>query len=212
MDLNIWLAYVVTEFLLSVTPGPAVLLISSQGLKYGSKTSYFGSFGISTANFIYFVLSALGLGTLIVEASNLFEIIKIAGALYLIYIGIKMIIQSFNTVKNQIAESVESPKSYKSAFFNAFVTQASNPKAIIFFVALLPQFVDPKANVFYQFSILALTTIFMETLILMLYGWLSSKGGNSLKSDNRVTKWIDRAGGGILVGIGINLFFLKDRS
>jgi homoserine/homoserine lactone efflux protein len=212
MDFNIWLAYVVTEFLLSVTPGPAVLLISSPGMKYGAKTSYFGSLGISTGNLVYFALSAFGLGALIVRASDIFEIIKFLGACYLVFIGLKMVYNTLKRAQHAVDDTPVKPKRSGNAFFNAFVTQISNPKAIIFFVSLLPQFVNPQYNVFYQFSILALTTIVMETMILAFYGWLSAKGSTSLRNNPKIMKWIDRVGGGILVGIGINLFFLKSKT
>jgi homoserine/homoserine lactone efflux protein len=212
MDLNIWVAYLITEFLLSITPGPAVLLVSSQGLKYGAKTSYYGSLGISSANLFYFTLSAFGLGAVIASASEVFDIIKIIGAGYLVFIGLKMIVGSFSKNQQQSEVAPEISKGSVNAFFNAFVTQVSNPKAIIFFVSLLPQFINPNQNVFYQFSILALTTIVMETFILMFYGWISAKGSDSLRSNPKVMNWIDRVGGGILVAIGINLFFLKSKN
>ncbi|HEX8548414.1 MAG TPA: LysE family translocator [Cytophagaceae bacterium] len=209
MEFKIWLTYFITGFLVSVTPGPAVLLIASQGLRYGTGTSNFGAFGISSANLLYFILSAFGLGALIIEAENLFELIKITGAIYLVFIGVKMITASFkkDVVKKEVAE-VKS-KSLREAFVNAFVTQMSNPKAIIFFVALLPQFINPLGNILLQFCILAFSHIFMETLILMFYGWLSAIGASSVKDNKKVLGWVDRVGGGILIGIGMKLFFLK---
>src|SRR6476661_3973002 len=95
MDLKIWFAYLATDILISLTPGPAVILVSTQGLKYGAKPSYFGSFGISSAELIYFILSAFGLSTVILNAGHLFEYIKIAGALYLLWLGAGMLYNSF---------------------------------------------------------------------------------------------------------------------
>lgn len=114
----------------------------------------------------------------------------------------------YNNYEKEAVSTINS-KTYKSAFINTFVTQISNPKAIIFFVALLPQFINSKGNILLQFSILAGSHIFMETLILMSYGWIGAKGTNTFKDNKLVIKWIDRIGGGVLIGIGLNLYFLK---
>lgn len=95
MEFNIWLSFFITGFLISLAPGPAVVLIVSQGLKYGVSTSNFGALGISFANLLFFILSAFGLGVLIVQASSFFEFIKIVGATYLVFIGIKMLWAGF---------------------------------------------------------------------------------------------------------------------
>ncbi len=213
MNLDVWIAYFLTELVLSLTPGPAVLLVSSQGLKYGARTSYVGALGISSANLVYFVLSALGLGVLIMEADTLFNIIKLVGACYLIFIGLKMFVLSFR--KNEIAVAVSSEENMianKNAFFQAFVTQISNPKAIIFFVSLLPQFISSKENLTLQITILALTTVIMETAILFFYGWLSARGRDSLKNSKSFSDWVDRLAGGVLIGIGIHLLYLKTKA
>jgi len=95
MDFQTWLLFLITEFLLVISPGPAVLVVSSQALKYGRKYSSYGSLGIIIGNAMYFALSALGLATLIMTTRNLFEIIKIGGAIYLIISGLIMIYKTF---------------------------------------------------------------------------------------------------------------------
>ncbi|MDO8609206.1 MAG: LysE family translocator [bacterium] len=208
MELKVWLIYLLTEFLLSITPGPAVMLISTQGFKYGAKPSYFGSLGISSGNLMYFILTSLGLGAIILSAGNLFMYIKIGGAIYLIGCGLLMIYKSFKSqpiVDNRIDLYQNNFKS----FLQGFITQASNPKAIIFFVALLPQFIDQTKNVTIQFTILALTTIIMETIILMFYGWIAANGKKMIGQNNKISKWQDRFAGSILIGLGFNLIFIK---
>jgi threonine/homoserine/homoserine lactone efflux protein len=210
MDFNVWLAFTITELALSFTPGPAVLLVSSQGLKYGVRASNFGAFGISTANLIYFTLSALGLSAIILEAKDLFDVIKIAGACYLIFLGIKGVYYSLvKTDSKQKSESVAITVKNSHTFLQAFVTQLSNPKAIIFFASLLPQFVNPHENIIFQMSIFALTTIGTETFILMGYGWLGAKGRDTVHQNPKIMKWVDRLAGTILIAIGVNLFLTK---
>ena len=208
MEFKIWFAYLATDLLLSLTPGPAVILVSTQGLKYGARPSYFGSFGISSAELIYFILSAFGLGTLILNAGHLFEYIKIAGALYLLWLGGGMLYHSFKKGA-VISCKIEHTQDNIDSFIQGFVTQVANPNAIIFFVALLPQFVDPSRSIVFQFIVYGLTTLIMETLILMLYGWLGSRGKKLAGQNRAIKKWQDRISGLALIGICINLFFIK---
>jgi len=208
MDLQIWLLFLITEFLLVITPGPAVLLISSQGLKYGAKASCFGSLGITSGNAIYFTLSAFGLGTLIMTAGNLFEVIKIIGAVYLIISGIMMIYKTFKKNNGLPVPQNSGQNNFKS-FLHGFITQAANPKAIIFFVALLPQFIDTSENVFLQFLVLGLTSVVMEFFILVFYGWIAGRGRNLAEKNRTFAKWQGRISGIVLMGIGVNLFLIK---
>lgn len=208
MELNVWLAYVITEIIVDLSPGPAVLLITSLGMKFGAKSSYFGAFGISLSNITYFILSALGLGTLIFSAGDLFEYIKWAGAAYLIFTGISMLYHSVKVKESILFDTLNTQKNTTS-FLQGFITQGTNPKAILFFVALLPQFIDSSENIMLQFIILGLTTIVVETSILMLYGYIASKGRDKLANNKVFKKWQDRVAGSLLVGIGIHLFFLK---
>jgi homoserine/homoserine lactone efflux protein len=208
MDFNTWLLYLVTEFFLTLTPGPAVMLVWAQGLKYGSRPSWMGTLGISSANLIYFVLSALGLGAIIMAAGDLFTYIRIAGAVYLVFTGARMILDSLKFKVPPVAQ-INAVTDLRRAYLQGFITQIANPKAIIFFVALLPQFIDQQRNITLQFTILASTTIIMETFILMFYGWFAAHGKRWLGKHNLVNRWQDRIAGSILIGLGINLLFMK---
>lgn len=208
MELNVWLFYLLTDFLLSITPGPAVMLVSTQGFKYGVKPSYYGSFGISSGNLLYFILSALGLGTIILTAGNLFDYIKIGGAVYLICTGVLMYYKSFKS-RLTVDIKIDSSQNNFKSFIQGFITQAANPKAIIFFVAFLPQFIDKDKNIAIQFTIMAMTTIIMETFILMFYGWIAANGKSKIGQNSKISKWQDRIAGSILIGLGVNLIFMK---
>lgn len=210
MELKIWFFYLITELVLSITPGPAVLLVSTQGFKYGAKSSYLGSLGISTGNLLYFVLTAFGLGALILTAGNLFLYIKYAGAIYLILSGFLMIYKSLNSVPN-LHPKVQVNQNNIKFYIQGFITQAANPKAIIFFVALIPQFLDSSRNVTIQFTIMALTTITIETFVLMAYGWLAANGERKIGQNQLISKWKDRFAGCILIGLGLNLIFTKTK-
>lgn len=155
MSWKIWALFAVTETVLCLTPGPAVLLVVAQGLSRGRIAALWSSLGILTGNAFYFIISATGLGAILVASYNLFFLIKWIGAAYLVWLGLATIFRNSSMIASATAEPRTA--SSKRMLLNGFVLQASNPKALIFFAALLPQFIDPRASVAVQVAILAVT-------------------------------------------------------
>ena len=208
MTLKILLIFAVTEFLLSMTPGPAVLLVVSQGMRFGFTSSIRGTLGILTGNAIYFALSAAGLGALLVASANLFEIIRWVGVAYLVYVGLRMLISKPDA---QAAEesSIRLRRGHSLKLFSqGLITQLSNPKAIVFFTALLPQFVSPGQHVFQQFLVLGITSISVEFPVLLVYGLIADRGV-SLIPKGRLSALPDRVAGAFLIGAGIGLASMR---
>ena len=202
MSLRLLLVFAITEFLLCLTPGPAVLLVVSQGVRSGFKSSQRGTAGILAGNAIYFVLSALGLGALLMSSAVLFQIIKWVGVAYLIFIGLKMLL-----AKKSLADSDQlaaAPKRSVRLFSEGLVTQLSNPKAIVFFSALLPQFVSPDRGVLEQFTVLGIVSLATEFFVLVSYGWAAERGSR-LVLKGRFSLLTDRIAGGFLIGAGLGL-------
>jgi len=201
MSIKLLLVFAVTEFLLSLTPGPAVFLVVSQGMKAGFKPSLRGTLGILSGNAIYFALSALGLGALLLASATLFQVIKYVGAAYLIFIGVKMLVSKSETQK--AGEQTVTPGRSLRLFSQGLVTQLSNPKAIVFFTALLPQFVTPGEAMFEQFIVLGLVSIVVEFPVLAAYGWVAERGGKLIPE--RFASLPDRVAGVFLIGAGVGL-------
>ena len=153
MDPRTWLVFALTELLLSLTPGPAVLLVVSQSLRFGSRQSRHGAFGILAANACYFSLSAAGLGALLFTSSTLFACVKWMGAAYLCVVGVRMVI------RRRASTAAASADRERHFFAQGLVTQLSNPKALVYFTALLPQFVSRGQSVLLQFAILGVSSI-----------------------------------------------------
>jgi len=193
--------FAVTEFLLCLTPGPAVLLVVSQGLRGGFKSSQRGILGVLAGNAIFFLLSALGLGALLMSSAALFQIIKWAGAAYLVFIGLKMLLTKGSKTNSDL--SIETKPSMK-LFSEGLVTQLSNPKAIVFFSALLPQFLTPDGGVLEQFAILGIVSLGIELCVLLTYGWAAERGGRFILR-GRFSVLTDRIAGGFLIGAGLGL-------
>jgi homoserine/homoserine lactone efflux protein len=206
VSLRLFLIFAVTEFLLCLTPGPAVLLVVSQGLKSGFKSSLRGTVGILTGNATYFALSALGLGALLMSSAILFQIIKWLGVAYLIFIGLKMLLS--RKAPADSGELAITPKRSMRLFSDGLVTQLSNPKAIVFFSALLPQFVSAEGGVVEQFAILGIISLAIELLVLMTYGWAADRGSR-LVLKGRFSSMVDRVAGGFLIGAGVGLAATK---
>ena len=205
MSLKLLLIFAVTEFLLSLTPGPAVLLVVSQGITAGFKPSLRGTLGILTGNAIYFVLSAVGLSALLMASATLFQIIKWLGIAYLILTGIRMMV-STDESKETDGLRVEKRRSLK-LFSQGLITQLANPKAIVFFTALLPQFVSPGGRMFQQFMTLGIVSVAVELPVLTSYGWLAHRG-TALIPEN-LSLLPQRIAGGFLIGAGVGLAAIR---
>jgi len=191
-----WWIFVCTETVLCLIPGPAVMFILSSALKAGARKSIASNLGILTANTVYFALSATGIGALLLS-SKLFLAVKWIGAAYLIVLGLRLLFD-----RGEVAErTAEASKDHKShhLFFDGFMLQMSNPKAILFFSALLPQFLNPHAAIVPQIVILGATSVMIEFSILLGYGI----AGSALTA--RYAKWTNRVAGGLLIGAGAGL-------
>jgi homoserine/homoserine lactone efflux protein len=201
-----WLLFVATEAVLSMTPGPAVLYVLSQAIRRGPAKSVWGSAGILSANAMYFALSATSLGAVIVTSYKLFFLIKWAGAAYLIYLGLASFFgkSSVLALPEANAGSGTGPRILR----DGFVLQAANPKALLFFTAILPQFIDEHHSVVFQILVLGVSSIVVEFTILFTYGQLAGRALATARSP-RFEKLTNRIAGSLLVGAGIGLARLR---
>ena len=123
-----------------------------------------------------------------------------------VYLGVKMIIESLIVKESKQQEII--PVSKQKLFREGLLTQLANPKAILFFAALLPQFIDAHQATAHQFLILGTISVMIEYPVLVTYGWLAEKGSNWFRH-SKYANWIDRVAGTFLIGAGIKLAFMK---
>jgi threonine/homoserine/homoserine lactone efflux protein len=206
MSGEIWLLFAVTETVLCFTPGPAVLLVLSQGLARGTASSIWANLGILAGNTLYFVLSATSLGALLVASYELFALIRWAGAAYLIWLGVTTFFGRSSVLS--VAPADVTVRSRGRIFVNGFVLQAANPKALVFFTALLPQFIDPRGGVVAQVAILAVTSVVIEFLVLLAYGTLAGRL-TSWAARPRFRTLANRVAGSMLVTAGVGTAALR---
>jgi homoserine/homoserine lactone efflux protein len=191
--------FTLTTLAMEVSPGPAVLLVMSQGLRHGWRGGASGALGIETVNAFYFLLSALGLSAVLAASEVLFLAVKWAGAAYLVCLGARLL---WRPGRGNAAASP--PADRRALYLQGVLTHLANPKAVIFFTALLPQFIDPRGDVPLQFAVFGLVTILTEFPVLLLYGWLAERG-RRLAAGATALRWFDRAAGTLLIGAGLRL-------
>jgi homoserine/homoserine lactone efflux protein len=194
--------FALTELVLCLTPGPAVLTIVSQALRHGTRRTLWSILGIVAGNTLYFVLSATSLGALLLASYELFFAIKWIGAAYLLWLGIRTFFDRTSTLAIGAAPAARG--SATTLFTHAFVVQVANPKALLFFTALLPQFVDPAYPIVPQMALLALLSVIIEFGVQLAYAVLAAQA-TRLALRPRFARVTNRIAGTFLIGAGIGL-------
>lgn len=207
MDISTWLLFLAVAILPIISPGPAILLAISNSLGHGMRSVVISSLGNICGLFLLSSVAILGLGVVLKTSSLLFFIIKVVGALYLIYLGIRQW-RSKTNFFNQDGNLFKKERSIHSFFLEGFLIAITNPKAVLFFTALFPQFIDLQTALIPQFFIMTLTFMSLSLLTLVSFGFLASKARHWFSTSHRV-KWFNRAVGSLFVFIGIGLLQFK---
>ena len=200
MPFEIWTIYVVTVLALMSTPGPSHLLILSNSMTHGFKRSLATVAGDLMANFLQMLAAGLGLAALLRASGNALLIIKSLGVAYLIWLGLRMIRKAGT---QRTAASQATRTSLRKLWLQGFITSSTNPKAIVFFAALFPQFISADRPFWTQFAALSLTYIVMDGIFLSAYGigadWISGRFSESARVS------IERVGGGLMLAAAVLL-------
>jgi len=191
-----WL-YVLAEVALSLSPGPAVMLVIACGLTWGARKSLYASLGILGANALYFAISATALGAVLVASKAFFIAVKWLGAAYLVYIGLSALFGRPSPIA--IGREEDSGGAPRALFLSGLTLQLANPKTLVFFASILPQFVDPRLAVGPQMVWLAAGSIIPEFFILAGYGYLASRAAR-LTTDPRFARATERVAGVLVLG------------
>jgi threonine/homoserine/homoserine lactone efflux protein len=207
MTVETWLLFCVTETVLSFTPGPAVLTVVSLALSAGARAGIGASLGILAANAVYFVLSATGIGAILLASYELFFLIKWVGAAYLVWLGLRMLLARGRGFEPASA-ATPTTRPVLRPFTHGVVTQGANPKALVFFTALLPQFIQPHSPVPLQVTILAVSSILIELFVLSIYVAVCQRARGMMHRPGFATS-LNRAGGVLLIGAGAGLATLR---
>ena len=199
MSIEIWIAFVLAATVILVIPGPTIILVVSQAMTHGRRSVVPLAAGVLLGDFTAMAFSLLGLGAILSASAAFFVLLKWIGALYLIYLGLKL--WRSNPGNGSVALS-EKGSSARSLFKSAFIVTTLNPKSIAFFVAFLPQFITPLESTVTQLLILGTTFLFLCTINAALYAIFAGQLSDTLKKNN-VRKWLILCVGCALIGAGL---------
>lgn len=195
-----YLLYVGVATATILLPGPAVMLTINNSVQRGLLMALAGILGISLAILVVAAISATSLGIILASSVMAFTIVKLIGAAYLIYLGVKM----WRSKKTVIEQEVRKEESLFKCFIEGFLVSISNPKAVIFFISIFPQFIDLSQEYRPQFVLLAVTFSALVIVIHTIYALFSSFAKSKLNSGN-IGLVLNKISGGIFVGFGVGL-------
>lgn len=202
MDLSVWLAYLVATIILSVSPGPGVFSSLAAGISHGFRRGMWNAFGMQIANFMLMALVSVGLGAILVASETLFAVVKWAGVAYLVWLG-------FVTWRAPVRvfyapTDTPPPGAARDVFLRGFLVNITNPKGIVFYVAVLPQFIDVARPQLVQYAILGLTTLVVDLIVMAGYIALAARVLSVMRDPDHL-RWVNRILGGAFVGAGAAL-------
>jgi RhtB (resistance to homoserine/threonine) family protein len=193
--------FFVLSILLILIPGPDTAVVTKNALLGGRRGGLLTAAGVSTGLAIWTAAAALGIAALLRASAFAFLALKVAGAIYLVWMGIQML-----RTGDVSAAPVGSPARGRRALRQGLLSDLGNPKIAVFFTSFLPQFVDPHASAFLSLLLLGGIFAVLTFLWLAAYGWLVGHGASVLRKPS-VRRVLDRVTGVVLIGFGIRLAF-----
>lgn len=202
IDLSTLTAYIAVVLGFVFIPGPATLLTVARATSSGTKVGIATGAGIAAGDVFHTVMAMVGISAIIATSAALFSIVKYIGAAYLVYLGIRAIIEK--TPANPAAGALAI--SAGKAFRQAILTEVLNPKTALFFLAFLPQFVRPEnGSVMLQMTILGVIFVMLGLLSTVVFAVSAGRLGTFLRRNPRVLKWQGKIVGGIYCALGVRL-------
>ncbi|AOJ32889.1 LysE family translocator [Burkholderia metallica] len=197
--------FVFAVFLLNITPGPDTAYIVGRSVAQGRGAGLMSAFGISTGCCVHALACAFGLTALLAASATAFTVIKLVGAAYLIYLGVRMIVAKQAAEPSGTA-AAQAAKPLRQLFMQGFWTNVLNPKVVLFFVSFFPQFVSADSP-HKAWAFLALGGVFvaMSTVWTSLVAWVAGSVTERFSGKPGVKKWLDRTVGSAFVGLGLRL-------
>lgn len=209
MEFGVWIAFVAASTSLLLIPGPTVLLVMSYALSQGRQVALATVAGVALGDLIAMSASLAGLGALVFASAMLFAALKWIGAIYLVYLGVRLFCSASSASLGEIDQSVKVPA--RGVFGHAAAVTALNPKSIVFFIAFVPQFLTPEKALFPQFVILTATFVGLAAMNALAYALLADKLRTKIVRPS-VLGWLSRLGGGALIAMGIATATIKRAS
>jgi threonine/homoserine/homoserine lactone efflux protein len=202
------LVFIAAGWLLNLTPGPDVLYIVSSALRSGVRAGFVAALGIVSGCFVHVFAAALGVSALLATSATAFAVLKWAGAAYLVWMGIKLLLArggGSSIVPDRVSNEEVSVNLWR-VYRQGFLTNVLNPKVALFFLAFVPQFIAPGAeDKVTAFLLLGLLFNLNSLPINFGYAWLASWASRRVCAVQRAMHWMDRAAGAMFIGFGLKL-------
>ena len=216
MDLHTWLAFLAAACVIAVSPGSGAVLSMSHGLSYGVRKTSATIFGLQLGLLLILLVAGAGVGSLLLASEVAFNTVKVLGAGYLIYVGFSQwragsaasVVVSDSSDASSGAALSAAAGSWQKRCATGFFTNATNPKGIIFMVAVLPQFLSEARPLALQLAILAATMVAVDMVVMHSYAASASALRRLLRSA-RAMRAQNRVFGGLLMAVGAGLFFVQ---
>ncbi|WP_019140145.1 LysE family transporter [Noviherbaspirillum massiliense] len=210
MSFATWLAFFAAACVIAISPGSGAVLSMSHGLSYGVRKATGTILGLQAGLLLVLFIAGAGIGSILLASEVAFNIVKTIGALYLVYLGISQwrAKAAVRTDAPAHATALAVVPSLKRRFLHGFFTNATNPKGILFMVAVLPQFITQNAPLLPQLLILAVTMCSIDLVVMHGYAFAASSMQRYFR-DARAVKRQNRFFGSILMAVGAALFFVK---
>jgi len=198
MPLDTWLAFFVASWLISLSPGAGAISCMTAGMRYGYARATWNILGLQIGILFVLAIVAAGLGAIIAASTTLFTAIKWLGAAYLVYLGIQQWRAPAAPVTDAGADVSGTPR---QLVMRGFLVNATNPKGIVFMLAVLPQFIDPALPQLPQYAICGATLFFTDLVVMSGYTGLAARVLRLLREPHHV-RWVNRFFGGLFVAAG----------
>ncbi|WP_091423968.1 LysE family transporter [Arthrobacter sp. OV608] len=206
MQFSMWLTLAGAGVLISFTPGAGAINTMSNSLNSGFRRSMWGILGQQAALVIHVVIVALGVGVLVASSPIAFNVIRYSGAAYLVYLGIRQFLAKPDLEQEKIAGLQNEPA--WSIFRRGFWVNLLNPKAIIFFLAFMPQFIRPEQPLLAQYAVLTATIVAIDVLVMWFFFAAAARSFERFTHSARGQLVLNRSFGVLFVAVGILLAFL----
>jgi len=200
MTIESGLSFLFAIFIFGITPGPGVFAILARALVSGATSCFFLALGMVASDIVYLILACYGLAALAENWSEAFMVVRIVGAIYLVYLGVKM----WLTSRQQISAEVEVSEKTEMSFLQGFIISASNPKVILFYIAFLPTFMDLTVLTRVDLVLAAFLTLIGLMVGLMMIAFGASSARRYVRSA-RGQKILKRTSGSVMIGAGAYL-------
>jgi homoserine/homoserine lactone efflux protein len=207
MALETFLLYLAAWTLVALSPGPAVFFSMSQAARHGMHGAVAGTAGILLGHLVCFTFVAFGLAAVLAQMSGAMTVIRIVGALYLMYLGVKMILSKTQATPDVTAVAPK-PPARGNIVLQGLLVQLTNPKNLMFVLAFLPQFISAERPLLPQLAIMLTVTVIIDGLFLLGYAKLAAHGTRALKG-SRIVTWLERGFGAALIFFGVKLLLSR---